>query len=294
MSVPGAQRVQPFFLDTEAGQRFCLYYPAQGAVRGAVLYVHPFGDEMNKSRRMAALQARALAERGYGVLQLDLHGCGDSAGEFAEARWQGWLADLDAACGWLRAQVDAPLTLWGLRLGALLALDFVHAGARPVERLLLWQPVTNGATFLNQFLRLLTANAMLAAGAEGGEADKADKAQGGAALRARLLGGEQLEVAGYELAPALAAALDTLDAAKLAPRACPVHWFDAGAPERPVAPALERLLRGWREQGVDLHLHRLAFAPFWSTQEITESAELIAATSALFETEQHALSRTGA
>jgi len=33
---------------------------------------------MNKSRRMAALQARVFAAMGFGVLQIDLFGCGDS------------------------------------------------------------------------------------------------------------------------------------------------------------------------------------------------------------------------
>jgi alpha/beta superfamily hydrolase len=40
---------------------------------------------MNKARRMAALQARALAALGYGVLLLDLHGCGDSSGDFGDS-----------------------------------------------------------------------------------------------------------------------------------------------------------------------------------------------------------------
>lgn len=47
--------------------------------RGSIVYIHPFAEEMNKSRRMAALQARALTLAGFAVLQLDLIGCGDEA-----------------------------------------------------------------------------------------------------------------------------------------------------------------------------------------------------------------------
>lgn len=283
---PGAE---PLFLQTDLGQRFCLFHaPAGPRCRGAVLYVHPFGDEMNKARRMAALQARALAAQGYGVLQLDLYGCGDSSGDFAEARWDIWKDDLAAGCAWLTARLSAPLSLWGLRLGALLALDYAHGARHPIERLLLWQPVQNGATFLTQFLRLLTANAMLA---EGADTKKTDKSTGTAALRAALLGGQMLEVAGYEIAPALAAAIDTRDAAQLAPLACPVHWIETAATaDRPLTPAVERLAGAWRQAGATLDLRQVSCAPFWSTQEIAEAPALLAATMALFKGEPHGLS----
>jgi exosortase A-associated hydrolase 2 len=295
---PGAE---PFFLQTDLGQRFCLFHPpAAGHCRGAVLYVHPFADEMNKSRRMAALQARALAAQGYGVLQLDLYGSGDSSGEFAEARWEIWKADLAAGCAWLAARLDAPPTLWGLRLGALLALDYAHEASHPLARLVLWQPVLSGATFLTQFLRLLSANAMLADGGDGkgngdgksnGEGKSKSAATSTSASRAALLGGQTLEVAGYEIAPALAAAIDRVDAARLAPSGCPVHWLEtSAASERPLTPAVTRLAEAWRAAGVALHLQQISCAPFWSTQEIAESPALLAATSALFEGGPHALS----
>ena len=75
--------VEAFFLpiDDRADEvLFCLFYPAQREIPlGSILYVHPFAEEMNKSRRMAALQAHGLAQAGYAVLQVDLRGCGESA-----------------------------------------------------------------------------------------------------------------------------------------------------------------------------------------------------------------------
>jgi hypothetical protein len=64
MTAPGHAQRRPFFLDTPDGQRFCLFHPPGAPCRGAVVYVHPFAEEMNRSRRMAALQARALAAQG--------------------------------------------------------------------------------------------------------------------------------------------------------------------------------------------------------------------------------------
>ena len=69
-----------------------------------MLYIHPFAEEMNKSRRMAALQSRALAQAGYAVLQIDLLGCGDSSGDFGDATWQSWVSDVVLGCQWLRSQ----------------------------------------------------------------------------------------------------------------------------------------------------------------------------------------------
>lgn len=75
--------------DGPARQRFCIHHaPADpAAVRGAFVYAHPFAEQFNKLRRMAALQARALARSAYAALQIDLLGCGDSGGEFADATW---------------------------------------------------------------------------------------------------------------------------------------------------------------------------------------------------------------
>jgi exosortase A-associated hydrolase 2 len=274
LQVETAPHAEPFFLTTELGQRFCLFHPPAGVCRGAVLYVQPFGEEMNKARRMAALQARALAELGFGVLLLDLHGCGDSSGDFVDARWDGWKRDV--ACGhqWLSERLGVPVSLWGLRLGALLALDYAIGARQAPASLMLWQPVHSGATFLTQFLRLRIANDMLS--------EDKEKGGGTKALRDALRNGATLEVAGYELAPALADAIESLDAAALLTTACPVHWFEAVPAEgRPPSPAAARVAAAWQAGGVDLHTHLIVCPPFWATQEITECAALLAATSSV-------------
>jgi exosortase A-associated hydrolase 2 len=273
---------EPFFLKAAHGERFCLYHAPHGPCRGALLYVHPFGDEMNRTRRLAAQQARALAERGIGVLLLDLHGCGDSSGDFAEARWETWKDDLELGRTWLHARLGVPVGLWGVRLGALLALDYAAGAAAAPARLLLWQPVTAGAAWLSQFLRLRVAGAMLANGAAG-ETAQAD-AGGTRELRARLAAGEALEVGGYEIGPALAAALETCDAARLALPGWRIDWCEiASAPGRPPGPATQRIADALRARGAQVQLEQVEGPPFWSTQEIAACPALLAATCALFE-----------
>jgi exosortase A-associated hydrolase 2 len=186
---------QPFFLEGGLGPLFCLLFaPAPNMLpRGTILYLPPFAEEANRSRRMAVLQAGRLAARGWAVLLLDPFGTGDSAGEFREARWDQWLADAGRAANWLAAcWPDRPITLWGLRLGALLAADLAARETNRFSRLLFWQPLLRGDRFITQFLRLRTAAAMTV-----GEKESSED------LRARLADDEILEVAGYELAPDL-------------------------------------------------------------------------------------------
>jgi exosortase A-associated hydrolase 2 len=262
---------EPFFLRVDGGERFCLFHPAAGPCRGAVLYVHPFAEELNRSRRMAALQARALAALGYGVLQIDLHGCGDSEGDFVDARWDSWKRDLDAAASWLDARVGQPLTVLGLRLGAALALDHARSTARAPAALILWQPVLAGHAFMTQFLRLRVAGDMLSNGR--------DARAGTAALRAALARGETLEVAGYELHPELMQAIDALEPSALAPRAIPVRWFEVvAASGRPLAPATIDIADSWRAAGVTVEIQQVIGQPFWATQETSDCPALLTAT----------------
>ena len=261
-------RPRPGFLQGSLGPLFILYYPPPPALppRGSILYIHPFAEEMNKSRRMAALQARRFAAAGFGVLQPDLYGCGDSSGDFAAARWAIWQADLRLCLDWLLARSVTPLYVWGLRLGCSLAAEL----ARQVQAdgLILWHPVINGATALTQFLRLRLAAGML-------DGTQETLAQ----LRAELAAGRAVEVAGYELHPELAAALEQ---ARLATPAAGsrVNWFElAATPERELAPSSQQLLAQWRGAGVAVKAQTVVGEPFWSTQEISCVPALLEATS---------------
>lgn len=256
-------RVEPFFFDADPGTRFSLYHApaAHVAPRGAILYVHPFAEELNRSRRMAALQSRQFAALGFAVLQIDLFGCGDSCGDFNAARWDLWKRDLATALAWLADRSSGPLQLWGLRLGGLLALDF--ARTRRVDGIILWHPFLQGRNCIDQFLLQ-------------------DGAKVAADQRARLAAQGQVEINGYELAAPLATAIDACDAASMVLPACPVHWFACSAPApRRLAATAARLAAAWAPHGTALHLHAIDGLPFWDGGA-PECPALLAATSAVF------------
>lgn len=286
-----AAHVQAFFLPAQSAsqgqppdQRFCLYYPPQGnapgdPVKGLVLYIHPWAEEMNKSRRMAALQARALAQAGLAVLQIDLLGCGDSSGDFAAARWQAWVSDVLRGSQWLRSQHPVagdqsapPLWLWGLRAGCLLAVDAAKQLGEPCN-FLFWQPPAAGKPLLQQFLRLKVAGDLLGGQAKG-------VMQG---LRDQLASGAPVEIAGYQLAADLA---NGLEQSTLAPPALQqltqrLEWFELSTREEAtLSPISTQTIGQWQQAQFAVASHIVSGPAFWQTIEIEDAPALIAATTA--------------
>ncbi|MEO8118247.1 MAG: hydrolase 2, exosortase A system-associated [Rhodoferax sp.] len=285
-------QAEAFFLSGKpamSGQRFCLFYPAQGgaqdaSIRGLVLHIHPFAEEMNKARRMVALQARALAQAGFDVMQIDLLGCGDSSGDFGDATWAAWRQDVACACQWLRERTQTqtrqallapspPLWLWGLRAGCLLATQAAQSMQEPCH-FLFWAPTPAGKPLLQQFLRLKAAS---------------DLASGNAkvvmeGLRTDLTQGRPVEIAGYLLTPALA---NGLEQASLTPPptdtppASRVEWFELATREdASLPPAAANTIANWQLAGYAVRSHLVNGPAFWQTAEIEDAPALIAATTA--------------
>jgi exosortase A-associated hydrolase 2 len=266
--------VRPFFLPTDAGHRFCAYHSAgSDKARGAILYLHPFAEEMNKSRRMAALQARALAEAGYHVLQIDLLGCGDSSGDFADASWSAWREDALLAYRWLRTQSQAPLTLWGLRAGCLLAAT-VAVDLPEQANFIFWQPVVSGKQHWQQFMRLKMAGE-LGAGKARLVAEE---------LRQHLAAGEPVEIAGYSVSPELVAGLEAAELQPPSGQPGKVSWFELSMrDEAALAPVSQKYTEQWRVAGFDVETKVVRGPGFWQTSEIEDAPELISATLAALE-----------
>lgn len=262
-------RAEAFFLPREGGQRFCiLYEPGEQPARGSVLYVHPFAEEMNKCRRMAALAARALARAGWAVLQLDLLGCGDSTGRFGDAEWDKWLSDVKVGWAYLRDRSGAAPWLWGARAGALLACE-AAAGIEGTHAMLLWQPVGSGRQHLTQFLRLKLAREALSAG---GDREALQ------VVRTRLQRGQSVEVAGYALSPSLARGFDSAEFA-LPDRIARVVWLEVSSAEPPsFGPVALARMASLRERGTHVDARIVAGPAFWQTVEIEECEGLVAAT----------------
>lgn len=261
--------MRPFFLPGRSGNLFSLYFApqtSQPAPRGVLLFP-PFAEELNKSRRMIALQARRFAEAGFPVLVVDLFGTGDSAGNFGDARWELWRDDMQHAGRWLAATGVQSIIAWGLRSGALLALDVARELPLPIERLLFWQPVIRGEQMMTQFLRLRLAADLTTPGEKVSTQD----------LRAMLARGTPLEVAGYTLSPELVQRIDALDLKNMVASDTPlIDWLEiASTADRPLAPASRGVIDVWKQQGVDVRAATVVGEPFWNSLEIEVAPALI-------------------
>lgn len=260
-------RRQVFYLDAPGGGRFCLVAWPDSTPIGGVLYIHPFAEELNKSRRMAALGTQAFVDQGWAVLQMDLFGCGDSAGDFGQATWASWLDDISRAWALLVAMGAAPSVLWTVRAGSLLAADWLACHDGPYPALLMWQPVTNGRQHLTQFLRLKAASEMLLEGDAGVAMTE---------MRADLDSGRAVEIAGYELSAPLA---KDMDASKLrlpeAYRGMVGVFEICGGDRVEPSPVLRVLQQKWSGPGIDVELDVLSGVAFWQTQEIETVPALI-------------------
>lgn len=265
--------VEAFFLPRDDHSLFCLLFsPSSGQSRvGAMLHVPAFAEEMNKSRRAVANAARRLAEQGWQVLVFDLHGTGDSTGDFSNATWAGWNKDVRAAYDWLQRHSQSVPVLWGLRVGCLLINDVLPQV--PAKNVIYWQPFTAGDTALTQFLRLRTFS--LAASAAG----QKDTTR---TLLDALQRGESLDIAGYELPPAIALPLRAARLEGAAHAGRNVSWLEVSLVEPPaLSPNSRKCIDEIRSLDAKVASQAVPGAPFWMTQEIDEAAEFVSATTTM-------------
>ncbi|GAB5450530.1 MAG: hydrolase 2, exosortase A system-associated [Halioglobus sp.] len=262
----------PRFLG-KPGQRFyTLQFRAQGQARGHVVYVPPFGEEMNRCRALVAQQARALAAMGYHCTLVDFCGTGDSEGELVESSLQQWHGNLAHAISCLQSEEDLPLTLWGLRLGALLALDFCANSDIPINSLLLWQPLTSGKRFVSQLLRQRVASLV-----SGGLPPETTTE-----IRQRLAAGKPVEVSGYTVAEALIAGIEALSIPAALPQlAGPVYWMEnVEDSDDGLSTAAGKAVDKLREAGCEVQVALFWGAPVWQLHKRDELPELLSVTSA--------------
>lgn len=265
---------EALFVDGPNGRLFALLQrPPRGMpVRGAVLHVPAFAEEMNKTRRMTALMTKALSDQGWWVLRPDLSGSGDSAGEFSGTTWKGWIDDLECMDRWIADTSGSEPVIWATRAGCLLATALIERGAAS-RKLMFWQPVASGKLHLQQFLRLKVAGGLMQEG--GGTVSTA-------ALLKQLQGGQAIEIAGYELSPALALGLER---AELRPPACggQVACIEVSGADAPaLSIPLQKAKEAWRSAGWSFQASVVHGPAFWQTQEIEEVPALLDATGQAF------------
>ncbi len=265
--------VNPVFLDGERGRLFALHVCPVEPPLAHVVFLPPFCEEMNRCRHLVAEQARRFATAGYSCLILDLYGTGDSEGELVDASWSGWQADALAGIRWCQQQYSIPTVLWGLRLGALLAMDLAATYEGQFTKLLLWQPVTNGKTYLTQILRAriayLAGNSL--------PAETTDE------MRLALQNGEKVEVAGYVLGGKLVGKIDEMTATSLtALSGASIDWLQQTSRlDEPPSAAVQKVVDQFVLQGNTVALTLFQSPQIWQLSERADCHQLLEKTSAL-------------
>jgi pimeloyl-ACP methyl ester carboxylesterase len=143
--------IEPFFFGPCNQQVFAIYHPPIGG-SGQVLTVicPPLFNEYMRTQLALRELAISLAERGQHVLRFDYRGTGDSFSDLDEVTISDWLDDIALAVREGRdLSGSSVVRLLGVRAGALLACRSVGT-SNNVQRLVLWDPVPDGAGYLQK------------------------------------------------------------------------------------------------------------------------------------------------
>jgi exosortase A-associated hydrolase 2 len=183
------------FLELGGERVFAAHYIPDRAVQRVAVLCHPLGEEKLWAHRVFVSLARELARAGVAVLRVDFRGEGDSDREFRASDFQSRVADIclaiDSIREWHPSASD--VSLLGLRFGAAVATAAAVA-RNDIDRLILWDPVSDGAAYMQSVLRL---NLMAQMALHHKVIENRD------ALVARLEQGGTVNIEGYELDLAL-------------------------------------------------------------------------------------------
>jgi predicted alpha/beta hydrolase len=144
MSVPA---LPIWFGDEQAPLFGLLHCPEQA--RGGVVLCPPIGEDASVGARALRRLAVELAQEGLVALRFDYTGTGDSADPPSqEETLSRWVGDVRLAAQVVQSLTDGPLTVVGMRLGALLARHgAIEANA---DGLVLWDGYLCGHRFLRE------------------------------------------------------------------------------------------------------------------------------------------------
>lgn len=212
------------FFDAGAHRLFAVLHPVEASVRRpiGVVLVHPFMEERQDAHPFLRSISVALADKGFASIRPDLHGCGDSAGDWSDAEVGGWIDDLVHAAARLRDEAQVgEVVLLGLRYGAALA---AAAAARAEARgLCLIAPVLRGREYVMDVLRAYIAGEMVLNKKAGVSRE---------VLMQRLDEGRSVNLFGYDFTPRQRDGMVALDAlGALAASALPTLVVDVARTE---------------------------------------------------------------
>jgi uncharacterized protein len=119
-----------------------------GASEVGVVLCYPHGPEYATAFRSFRILGTRFSRAGFHVLRFDYLGTGDSSADIEDASIPQWIADIVTAVHELRSShALREVSLIGLRLGATLAA-LAAVECQRVDRLVLWEPVTDGQEYV--------------------------------------------------------------------------------------------------------------------------------------------------
>jgi len=261
------QPFEAFYLPSQPGRAFCTYFKPEVDQKQLYLFLPSVAEDMNRCRAMVAAQARHLASCGIGVILLDYFGTGDSEGDFSETSWDVWKQNALDLCDWAEARSLKVTGLWGVRFGAMLAAELAHEHKERFSKLLFWQPVISGQSYMTQILRMRMA----------GQMDRSEPIEKTDSIRARMRAGESVEIGGYLYSGELGCELDSKNLADYELQHLrSVDWFEILRSQESDFPRTSQNVHEmWLNRGVSLKAKGFLGAAFWQIQERVLAPELI-------------------
>jgi len=266
-------KLRPRFIGEDGARFFTLQFSCGSEPRGHIVFIPPFGEEMNRCRSLVATQARNFARAGYYCTLVDFYGTGDSQGQLRDASLEIWKSNIRSTIDLLQSETPGPLVLWGLRLGGLIALDYAASSGLQPQHIILWQPVTSASVYVTQVLRQRVASLMV----------RDQPAETTKEIRQRLEQGEDVEVAGYTLGGQLLGDLEKIDISAMHGLCSGnIYWLEnvmeAG---KEIGLASRKAVDTLSAQGNKVDVHTFCDPPIWQIHERDFAGELLATTSGL-------------
>lgn len=266
-----SERLDASYLPGCEGSLFCLVAsgePADGdleSVKHFVLFVPPFGEEVNLCRRFQSLVRANLSRAGVVCVIPDLYGTGDSEGLLEDADWDSWRQDLVkvvqhfCVAGGSKDNLEHRLSIVAIRAGCLLAADLVQSMKNEpdipeLENIVFFQPERNGKEVISRLFRSRILAQRLAG-------DRSENTQD---LWSLLKAGQCIRAGGHLLSAELCMSMSekTLDDFLLVSHGKVRTWFELQkSGSTSVQRAEEFSLVGWNVSG-------FKSAPFWQMYEV--------------------------
>lgn len=265
--------VTPQFMGEEGQKFFTLRFSPAESPKAQIVFLPPFGEEMNRCRSLVATQARSFARAGFSCTLIDFYGTGDSQGQLCDASLAVWKDNVQQAVDALQRESTAPLILWGMRLGGLLALEYAGAASPRPSDIILWQPVNSAPVYVTQVLRQRVASLMVRDLPPETTKD----------IRQRLLDGENVEVAGYTLGGALVRDIEAIDVSQMSSLCTgTIYWLEhVSEAGKEIGVASRKAVDQLIQRGNSVEVRTFCDPPIWQIHERDFAPQLLATTDGL-------------